>query len=69
MGRQPDIVVTEVGDEIASRQSESGTVWTSLATGVLGQVVPSTRGYDHSSPDAFRLPLDPDAIPYRIEKA
>lgn len=26
-----------------------------------------TRGYDHSSPDVFRLPLDTDAIPYRIE--
>ena len=26
-----------------------------------------TRGYDHASPDVFRLPLDTDAIPYRIE--
>jgi dTDP-4-dehydrorhamnose 3,5-epimerase len=26
-----------------------------------------TRGYDHASPDVFRLPLDTDAIPYRFE--
>ena len=26
-----------------------------------------TRGYDHASPDVYRLPLDTDAIPYRIE--
>ncbi|HEY4346150.1 MAG TPA: hypothetical protein VGM80_01070 [Gaiellaceae bacterium] len=25
-----------------------------------------TRGYDHASPDVFRLPLDTDAIPYRF---
>ena len=27
-----------------------------------------TRGYDHASPDVFRLPLDTDAIPYRFEE-
>ncbi len=27
-----------------------------------------TRGYDHSSPDVFRLPLDTDAIPYSFEE-
>jgi dTDP-4-dehydrorhamnose 3,5-epimerase len=26
-----------------------------------------TRGYDHSNPDVFRLPLDTDLIPYRFE--
>jgi len=26
-----------------------------------------TRGYDHSSPDVYRLPLDTAEIPYRIE--
>jgi dTDP-4-dehydrorhamnose 3,5-epimerase len=28
-----------------------------------------TRGYDHASPDVFRLPIDTDAIPYRIEES
>jgi dTDP-4-dehydrorhamnose 3,5-epimerase len=28
-----------------------------------------TRGYDHSNPDVFRLPLDTDAIPYRFEES